>query len=431
MLMSDALRLVVGLVTAILTTRLLGPSGKGTLSSMLFIIVLLSYACSLGLGDAAIVLIGQKRVTVSEALSATILPMSLGLAAGLGLFWVVSLNADWSGIRPAVGAASVLLLVSTTSYVLMAMFNSQERLGLTALVAGVTGTVAALAVVLFVAVLELEILGGVLAELVGTCAGLAMLLWTIRKEPGALWPRFDRAYLRAAFRLGPVIEGSTLLVALAQRLDLLIVYSIRGEASAGRYAIATTLSQLASYGPVALTSAAFPRLAGLKDREAATLLAQLSRLTIAAASLGAVILLATVPFAIPLLFGIPFRAAIVPTLVLTLGGIAWSEQWLLCRAAAARGAPLVYFRSFGVSLLCMVALDLIFIPRWGLIGAALASVSSGIFGLAECARYYRAQVEVVSLRSYLPGPADFVSLFSLTRDVLVGMTRTRTDADQD
>lgn len=239
MLMSDAVRLVVGLVTVILTTRLLGPSGKGTLSSMLFVVVLLTYACSLGLGDAAIVLIGQKRVTVSEALSATILPMALGLVAGLGLLWVVALIADWSAIRPAVGAASVLLLVSTMSYVLMAMFNSQERLALTALVVGVT--VAALAVVLFVAVLELEILGGVLAELVGACAGLAVLLWTIRKEPGALWPRFDRAYLRAAFRLGPVIEGSTLLVALAQRLDLLIVYLIRGEASAGRYTIAITL----------------------------------------------------------------------------------------------------------------------------------------------------------------------------------------------
>ena len=431
MLMSDALRLVVGLVTIVLTTRVLGPSGKGTLSSMLFIVVVLSYSCSLGLGDAAIVLIGQRTVTISEALSASILPMALGLVAGLGCLWVVSLIADWSAIRPAVGAASVLLVVSTTSYVLMAMFNAQERLALTALVTGVTATVAAVSVVLFVALLELEILGGVLAELVGACVGLAILLWTIRKEPRALWPRFDRAYLRAAFRLGPVIEGSTLLVTLAQRLDLLIVYSILGEASAGRYAIAITLSQLALYGPAALTRAAFPRLAGLKDRDATALLAQLSRLTIAAVSLGVVILLAIVPVAIPLLFGSPFHAAILPTLVLTLGGIAWSEQWLLCRAAAARGAPIVYFRSFGVSLLCMIALDLILVPRWGLIGAAFASVSSGILGLAECARYYRAQVEVSSLRPYLPGPADFVSLFSLTKAVLAGMSRNRPEADQD
>lgn len=66
-LSADIVSVVFGLVSATITARVLGADGKGALSSLLFIGVLLSYAASLGLGDASIILIQQKRVSLQDA----------------------------------------------------------------------------------------------------------------------------------------------------------------------------------------------------------------------------------------------------------------------------------------------------------------------------------------------------------------------------
>jgi hypothetical protein len=81
---------------------------------------------------------------------------------------------------------------------------------------------------------------------------------------------------------------------------------------------------------------------------------------------------------------------------------------MLGRSAAALGDPNLLARSFGVSLVVMVVLDLAVIPLAGLYGAASVSLISSIAGLIVCIRTYRSNG--VSVTELLPRPSDFADV---------------------
>lgn len=398
---ADIAVVVLGMVSAVITARWLGPAGKGALSTLLYIGTLLSYAVSLGLGDSAIILIGKQKASLQDAVSAAILPILGALPFGVLALWLAAFEADWSGIYPAVAAASALLPLAAFSYAFNAILNSQERIAFTSAAFVATTAVTTLGLVLFVVALDLGILGGVFAGLVGSSAGLVMLIAALRNYGVSFRPRWMPSYLRSALRYGVAIESSHLLIALSQRVDLVLVYGFAGEAVAGHYAIALALGQLVIYAPFALSLAAFPRLAHLAEDDAFTLTHRVVRVGLAAGLVSAVPLLLAIPVAIPLLFGRAFEPAVAPALLLLLGGLLHSGQWLLTRALAARGNTRPLFLSFGLSLVVMVALDAALIPAFGITGAGVASVLAPAAGLVIALRYS------ADIRGLIPVADDF------------------------
>src|ERR671926_1037580 len=66
--LADAAGLVFGIISGVITARALGPTGKGLFSSLTLLSGILVWVCCMGLGDAAIVMVGQKKATVQQAL---------------------------------------------------------------------------------------------------------------------------------------------------------------------------------------------------------------------------------------------------------------------------------------------------------------------------------------------------------------------------
>lgn len=416
-LSADIASVIFGIVSATVTARWLGPDGKGTLSSLLFIWVLLSYASSLGLGDAAIILIQQKRASVQDAVRSILPPALVATVVGSGLLAVAAVIADWSAIVGAVVVVALALPVATTVRLLIAIENARERIAFTSLVFAVASATTAVALVIFVALAELGIFGGALASFLGSGVALTMLIGSLHRGGVSLRPVPRRDLIATALRIGVVIEISYILGALSQRVDLLIVYSMAGEASAGRYSVALTLAQLAAYGPFALSVASFPRMAGMQPNEVSEMIERLSRAGLAIALGSAAILFLAIPVLVPALFGSEFAAAVRPALIMLIGSVVWSEQWLFARAAAARGDGPLYFRSLGVSLVVMVALDMMMIPRFGIEGAAIASVVAPTLGLLVVfAPFRRRHAPSLRMAALRPGRADFALLGTFVKD---------------
>ena len=419
-LVADLCVAVVGFASAIVTARVLGPSGKGTLSTLLFVVALLSYACSLGLGDAAIVLVRSRRATIEQAFTNSLPVTAAASVLGCLILVVAGYIADWSAIVPAVVVGGFTLVLSTWLRLLIALENALERLKLTSFIAATNAVVASGLVVVLVGVLDLEILGGALAVLGGVLSAVAIAAHDLRRRGFSLALSVSSVYLRPALRFGLPSEAAYLLVALSQRLDLLIVYALLGEAAAGRYTIALTLGQLAAAGPFALVTVSFPRLAGLPSGQDSPLVERLSRVTLVSAFGTAAILVIVIPVGVTPIFGAGFGEAVVPGLLLTLASVIWSEQWLLARAAAARGAPRLYFASFGTSLAVMILADLALIPPWGIVGAATASVLAAAAGLIVCAAALMRQDDWdLDVRRLVPSWSDVHDLMAWLKDFFV------------
>lgn len=385
-------------------------------------------ASTLGLGDAGVILLGSGRYTLQKLVSVTLLPA--GVAASLGAFAVaviaeLQLGAQGPPLGRAVLVASLSVPVVSFLYLFSFFVSARERIVATSVVRAAVHGLTFLGIVLFVLVLNLHITGGLVAGLIASAAGVAAVVLLLHGMGVRIRPAWDPALLREALKLGVVIELAHSMLTLAARVDVLLVYSLVGRAEAGHYSVALTMAQLVAFASLALSFALFPRVAAVDEAEGLSLVARSSRVGLATSAISIVALVILIPLVTPLAFGPQYRPSIAPALILVAGAALWAEQNLLARARTARGNTRLQLWSYGTTLIVMVVLDLILIPRFGAVGAALASTTGSGCGLVICALAYRSSVRThaMPLRDFLPGPDDFRFLADSIRDMGRGLVR--------
>lgn len=378
--------LLFATVASIVTARVLGPSAKGVLASLSFATQLLSLLCTLGLGEAAIVYVGKGKADLQEALSSSLALTLMASVIGVLILLAYALTQLPVGERyvlAAVWTACLTVVVAVVATVLYQMLNAVGRVVATSVIIFVMGAAGAVGSVIGVAIVHLTVLGGMLGNLLGVLMALVLSWIALRQRRLRWWPRLSGAYARTALSFGVRTQYSNVLAFASARLDLLLVYAISGRAEAGYYSVALTLGTVAGFVATSLSYASFPRLSQLPEREAVALTTQLVRVGLAATVPFSIVLAGMVPVVVHLVLP-GYVPAVVPGMVLLLGNIFWSGQWLVSRSVAARGDPSLLSRSFLVNVATMVALDLVLVPSLGSLGAALASVVAPAAGLLVC-----------------------------------------------
>lgn len=390
-LFSDTYNLATSLVAATITARVLGPTGRGYYASLILLTGLFQQFFNAGLGEASVVLVGRGRTTEKTAVAATvagIIPLSLAGGAIFILTGWLTLGAATANEKLALILGGLLVTLSTFATTIVWFLVARERLVQYAVMIIISATITTVSLYVLVSVIHLKAAGAVLASLLGCAALLILIVWSLVRTGISLRPAWSQEFLRSATSFGLAVQFSNLLVQMTGRLDLIFTYRIGGSASAGQYSVALTVGALVGSVPIAIAFASFPRLPKMSEDEARHFTATIFRGGVTAAIASALLLGTLSPFLLPLVFGSAYRDAIIPTLILIPGGVLWSAQWILCRAAAARGAPQPLFISFAVSFLIMVALDLTLIGPFGIIGAASASLISAIVGFIIAVIYF-------------------------------------------
>lgn len=419
-LVADLLGIGFALVAATVAARLLGPSGKGYYSSLLLLAGLMIQIFGAGLGEAAIVLAGRGQASLAQAVSGTVfalIPLSI---AGALVFWVTAttlLETDDPQRGTAVLLGAALVVLNTSYSTVISFLLARERVVALAVLSVAANGSATFALWYLLAVRDGGMGAAILAAVVGGAVGLSGTVVVLARAGITLRPRLVHTYLPAAFRLGVALQVSNLLVLLTARLDLLLVFRLSGATEAGAYSVALTIGALVGSAPIAVSYASFPRLATLQGDEAGSLTRQVVRVGMAAAITTGVVLALISPAVIPLVFGSEYAPAVGPALILIPAGVLWSGQWLLCRAAAARGVPRPLLVSFSASFVAMLVLDLILIGPFGAEGAAVAAAVAPALGVALAMRHYQGMGE--DLVGFLPRPADFVAFVTTVQGMLI------------
>lgn len=419
-LLADLLAIGFAFVAAAITARLLGPSGKGYYSTLLLLGGLMVQLFAAGLGEAAIVLTGRARASLRDAASTTMLAIfPLGAVAAAIFFAIGGLvvHSPTSDGNLAILVGSLLVGINVWYTTVVSFLVAQERVAVVALLSVVANTITTAALLLFLTWAGLGVPGALLAGVLGSGLALVAAILLLQRSDVSLRPRLTKGYLSAAARLGAGLQFSNVLVLLTARLDLVLVYRLGTPAAAGSYSIALTIGALVGAAPIAISYAAFPRLAFLNEDDAQDLTAQVFRMGIAAAVVGGVVLALITPFAIPLLFGYEYVDAVAPTLLLIPSGLLWSGQWLLCRAAAARGAAAPLVASFAISFVVMIFLDVLLIPPFSGVGAAIAALIGPVFGLLTALLFYRSQWRR-NWRAFVPRLTDVGAFAKTARDMM-------------
>jgi O-antigen/teichoic acid export membrane protein len=232
---------------------------------------------------------------------------------------------------------------------------------------------------------------------------------------GASWPSVSLA--REVYAFGFRGQVGTVALLLNQRLDFALVSALIGPRALGIYAVASRFAELLRLPSLAVSYVLYPNYAreggGKAAAMARSMIPKAGWITAAAA----VPLALAAGFVIPALYGDAFRSGVVPTYIL-LGGLAGGGVVGVVSAYLyGVGRPGLNSLGMGAGVVVTVVLDLLLIPRFGIVGAAVASSVAYITSLAVLLAFFRKVAPAMEkengraprsrpgLSDPLPGPA--------------------------
>jgi len=206
-------------------------------------------------------------------------------------------------------------------------------------------------------------------------AGSALIAAVLRES--GLELRFPRTEIRQSLTFGFQSHLQQILVALHQRLDVLLIAWLSGDpASVAIYAVAVGVINRVRLLPMSIALAMFPTITGQDAAVASRFTARVSRISIALVVGTALLLAPVAPVVVPLLFGREYGPSVAPLLVLLPASVFLTPGLILARYFTSRAKQPRCIAIMLVSTALNVALNLLWIPGHGATGAAAASVVS-------------------------------------------------------
>jgi O-antigen/teichoic acid export membrane protein len=220
-----------------------------------------------------------------------------------------------------------------------------------------------------------------LAYYIPTNVVFLVRLWSLRTDL-----RFPPTHLRKFATLlasyGVKAFGIDVLATLSTQIDQALVVRFLSAPQLGIYAVALAVSRVLNHFANALATVLMPKAAALPPTEALALVSRAARITFGATAIGAVVLSLVTPIAVPFFYGHDFtqagRLAQILYVEVTLG----ATITVLAQAFLSTGRPGVVTTLQAVGLGAILPLMLFAIPRYGLLGAALALLGSTALRLA-------------------------------------------------
>jgi len=183
--------------------------------------------------------------------------------------------------------------------------------------------------------------------------------------------------LRESLAFGLSSHPQTLLGKVHERVDVMLMAALMVDpAQIAIYAVAVSVIDRLRVVPDSVSSALLPKLATLADGEKGPYTARVSRHLMFWVVLSGLGLALVAPFALPLLFGQPYAASVLPLYVLLPATAMLSLRWMIGSYFVAIGRPGFNARVQALSVAVNVAANLFAIPRFGILGAAASSLLS-------------------------------------------------------
>ena len=185
---------------------------------------------------------------------------------------------------------------------------------------------------------------------------------------------FSLTFAKDSFSFGIKQYLSDLVLYLTNRLDFFLVIWFLGKPGLGIYSVAVALAEIASLLPRELGTILFPAFAS--GRVTGETAVDILRKTLFLAMAGAFILALMGRPLIILLFGSQFSESITAFYWLLPGLVAWSSIYVTWNHTSAAGRPELGIPIFGAAAFLDTVLNLILIPKYGVVGASIAATIS-------------------------------------------------------
>jgi O-antigen/teichoic acid export membrane protein len=243
-------------------------------------------------------------------------------------------------------------------------------------------------VVLLVVAFHFGVAGALVAAGVGSALKIADSLPALLRDAR---PTLDRALLRRTVSYGGRVQLGTIFQLLNYRLDVLVLQAFAPLDVVGYYVVAEIVAEVSTTVASSFGTSVLPLVAGARDEEARTATTVESLRHHGIVAVAAVI--GNAVFGTVVIwwgYGAPYHRALVPMLILLPAMWFLGTGQVVAGDLRGRGRPGLSSLLAGATALITVALDVVLIPPFGAIGAAVASAvaytSFGVLSLLAISR---------------------------------------------
>lgn len=419
--------LAIGLLSAIVIARLLGPEGKGVVAVVGATTSMAVGLASLGLPSAFGFLAGKGRYSRTELMwSMALWSLLLGGVVALSV-WLLRdflLGSIMKGLTPTEVA---VLLVSLPS-AFFAGFMNQAYIGygrvvVISVIYAVISTVGLAGVIVSSLMFHAGTEGAVVALSAATVVGSLLFVATYGRVGAFSLSRF-RIISRELVPFGLKVQVGSATQMFSLRADVFFLNYFAGPAAVGIYSVATSLADKLPLLTDPVGRAAYSEIAGAEKSDAARLATTTARAITAIGGVAALGIFAVSVPLIPIVYGRAFADATLYLALLLPGAV----------AIAVSGAYYVYYvAQLGkpaptsaiaiVSAVVSALLYSILIPRFGALGAAIGSTISYSTTLVGYGILFPRDAGTSVRNMYLPKREDWHLYWSIFRRVIARLSR--------
>lgn len=404
----DVVAKAASIVFFVAVARELGTDGFGHFTFALALGALLSAPAGFGTDGLVTREVARDSERVHDYLPNVIAikaVTSVGLlAVAVGVGAVAGSSTERLAAVVLVGSGVALENVARSCYAAFQGYERMEFAALSAILQRVVTTA--------VAVVVLAAGGGVVAvSLVYACgAVLAFLLalWALRRYVVHVRWRVHRERWRPIVLQGIPIGIATVFFAVLLALDSVLLGLLRESGDVGVYGAAFRLVETTMFVSWSLGGAMLPWFARQQESDPrATARGYEFGLKALVAILApvAVVLGLLAPEVVELLYGEDYAEAVDPLRVLAALTILYGVSYFTGASLTARDRPEAFARAAGAALVVNVATNLVLIPAYGPIGAAVAAVVSAAVLVLLIGRAFVQVAGAVKLLRIGAGPA--------------------------
>jgi O-antigen/teichoic acid export membrane protein len=366
---------VLSLVNVLVVARTLGPVGRGQVAFLTAIAYLTSNLATFGIQEANANIAGSDPgARHSLATNSVLLSLVFGVFAAC---FLTVLIAIFPGVAGDSTAELRLLTFSALPILILGIYmrflvQADYGFGITNAAwfitpvanVGVNGLLAALGLLTVGTAVATWIVGQALATIV-------LLVYVDRRLAGFGPP--DRRLLARSLSFGLKSHVGRVMLLGNYRLDQWMLGAIAGSRELGLYSVAVAWAEALWYLPTTLAAVQRPDLVRATRREAARVGALVFRAAMLLTIVVGAVMIVAAPFLTVTIFGESFEGSIDDLRVLIAGALGVGALKLLGNALTAQRFPVLASVAIGLGFAATIILDILLIPPFGGLGAALAS----------------------------------------------------------
>jgi O-antigen/teichoic acid export membrane protein len=369
--------IIFGVGTSIATARLLTPDQNGIIATLLVYPSLFMVLGSMGIRQSTTYFVGKEIFSLDRIRNAVtqiwLITSVISMVVCFFLFYFLSKNIpDYTLVFVSISSIPFSLHNTYCSGIFLGKNEIKEFNKIN----WIPNFITFLATVLLIYFFNLEILGAMLAYLLGHLSiFIALILKRDNLHLKSL--SFDAEVIKKMLSLGLVYAIALLIVNLNYKIDVVLLENLSTSYELGIYSKGASIVQYLWQIPLLFSSIIFARSAVSKDGLAfSRKVAQLLRLSLIMVSFVAIVLMLLSKPVILLLFGEAFLDSVPVMQILLPGVVLLTVFKVMNMDLAGKGKPWIAMKSMVVPLLINLGCNFYFIPLYGSKGAALSSLIS-------------------------------------------------------